>query len=161
MATQAKAARSRAPKSVEPRPEDLPDVYSSVCLGTCLEPMFRHGANIVFSRLEEPKSGDYVGVWLDPAEVDPGESTRRVKRLAMALMPGLAFPFKLAPASEIEPLVVLEQHNPPKLYHVRASHILAMHKVIGEAEPNGNGTSRMVRQWIGGKMMRYYPEPDQ
>lgn len=142
----------------EPQPDEMPDVYASICNGDCLEPTFKDGACLVFDKTQEPENGDFVGIWLHPDAVAPGESTRRIKRLVMGGPPGEKFPMSFAPGSEVQPLIVLEQLNPLKRYHVPGSHILAMHKLVGEAEADGQGCARIVRQVIGGKLYRYQAE---
>ena len=59
-------------------------------------------------------------------------------------MPGMAFPYRAAPRSEVMPLVELEQHNPARVIRVPADRILAMHKVIGTGQTQGDGTARLV-----------------
>lgn len=127
----------------EPQPDEMPDVYASTWQGDCLEPTFADGACLVFSKLEAPENGDFVGIWLHPDATAPGELLRRVKRLVTGAPPGMSFPLAFAPGSTLEPIVQLEQFNPPKLFQVRGSHVLAMHKVIGEAVPLGDGTAVM------------------
>jgi hypothetical protein len=141
-------------------PDDVPDVYASVCKGDCLSPVFEDGACLVFSKTDVPKSGDFVGFWLHPDAVGPGELPRRVKRLVSGLPEGtgLSLPWVVRPGDEVEPLIILEQLNPPKQYYVRASRILAMHRVVGEAEADGTGQARLTRRMIGGQMTPLYDE---
>lgn len=145
MTASAVATKSTDNKSAqEPGPDDCPDIYASLCKGDCLQPVFSDGTCLVFSKLEPPEAGDFVGLWLHPDALAPGEMSRRVKRLYMGLMPGLSLPFSLRPGDEVEAMIVLEQLNPPRLFHVRASHVLALHKVIGIAATNGDGTATML-----------------
>ncbi|MEA1015585.1 hypothetical protein [Sphingosinicella sp. LY1275] len=124
-------------------PDDFPNEYASTLTGDCLEPVYREGDCLVFSKTEKPAAGDFVGVWIAPEHVPPGENPRLIKRLGMGVMPGVTFPFKAAPSSDVEPIVYLDMLNPPRRFRVRASHILAMHKVIGAATDNGDGTARI------------------
>ena len=125
----------------EVHPDDCPEVYASFCKGNCLEPVYRDGCCLVFSKVETPEPGDYVGIWLHPDVLEPDGLPRRVKRL-VSMWPGITFPYKASPASEVMPLVMMEQLNPPRILQIPASHILAMHKVVGEAESRGNGMAR-------------------
>jgi len=143
---------------MEVSPEDVPEIYASVCKGDCLEPVIKDGSCLVFSKTQVPSPGDFVGFWLHPDAVDADELPRRVKRLYIGLPDGMTLPYRPHLGSECEPAIVLEQLNPPRLYHVRASRILAVHKVIGEAEIDGEGRATLVRQLIAGRMMRVYPE---
>lgn len=42
-----------------------------------------------------------------------------------------AFPFAEHPDSEISPLLIAEQFNPPRSYRVRCSDLLGVHKALG------------------------------
>lgn len=139
------SGRARA-GSHEPRPDECPEIYASTCKGTCLEPIYRDGACLVFSKAERAVPGDFVGVWLQSQD---GTVERRVKRLALGLPENIEFPFKLHPLSEAEPLVVLDQLNPAQTYCIPATKVIALHKVIGEAESNGDGTARLLQRERG------------
>lgn len=138
-----------APKAPEPRPpsdpepDECPDVYASVARGDCLEPVYKDGDCLVFSKSEKPVPGDFIGLWLRPGADALATPVRRVKRLVLALPP-MPIPCRLDPASEAEPLVVVEQLNPPRTYCIGISHVLAVHKVIGTARSNGDGTARFA-----------------
>lgn len=135
------------PSAKHPReigPDDCPEVYASICKGNCLEPVFSDGECMVFSKAEPCRAGDYVGIWLHPDIPAADELPRRVKRLRTALPLGFALPFRAAPGNEFVPIVELEQFNPPCIYRLPATEILAIHKVIGTAETNGDGTARMA-----------------
>lgn len=97
----------------------------------------------MFSKTERAVPGDFVGVWLQSRD---GTVERRVKKLAFGLPEDIEFPFKLHPLSEAEPLVVLDQLNPARTYCIPATKVIALHKVIGEAESNGDGTARPLRR---------------
>ncbi|HVI05891.1 MAG TPA: hypothetical protein VM711_07350 [Sphingomicrobium sp.] len=142
----------------EPDPDGVADVYASICKGDCLSPMFEDGACLVFSKVHAIRPGDFVGFWLHPDAVAPGELVRRVKRLISGLPEGMALPYQPNAGDEVEPIFILEQLNPFKRYYVRASKILAMHRLVGEAEEDGTGRARITRQMIGGRMMRLYEE---
>src|SRR5262245_43687325 len=75
-------------------PDDVPNVYASLCKGDCLEPMFSDGACIVFDKTAKINVGDFVGVWLHPDDVADGEPPRRVNRLA-GLWPDMTFPYPM------------------------------------------------------------------
>jgi hypothetical protein len=146
------------PLNDEPTADEMPDLYASVCQGTCLEPIFSDGECLVFDKRQEPQNGDFVGIWLHPDAVAPGEGIRRIKRLLMGGPPGMTYPLSFAPGSEVEPLVVLEQLNPPKRIHVRGCHVLAMHRVIGVAEPDGTGQAQIVRSVAGTRVLDFSDE---
>lgn len=132
---------AKFPNEVDP--SERPAIYASVAKGGCLEPVFADGECIAFSKDDDIQPGDYVGICLVPDAVQPDEPPNRVKRLR-SIMPGLTFPYRAAPGSDLMPLVELEQHNPPLVLRVPADRILAMHKVIGTARTIGDGTARLV-----------------
>lgn len=132
---------AKFPNEVDP--SDRPTIYASIAKGKCLEPVFADGECIAFSKDADIQPGDYVGICLVPDAVQSDEPPNRVKRLR-SMMPGMTFPFRVAPGSEAIPLVELEQHNPPRVLRVRADRILSMHKVIGTAKTMGDGTGRLV-----------------
>jgi hypothetical protein len=118
------------------RPEDCPEVYASIAKGTCLEPIYRDGCCLAFSTIERPKPGDFVGVWFTPGTAPPGQPDRWVKRLVSFGPPGFTF-FDVARDSPLQPFVVVEMLNPPREFVIPASRIVAIHKVIGEAQNIG------------------------
>lgn len=145
--TPAHSNRATYPNKKHPNevaPDDCPDVYASICKGACLEPTFADGVCLVFSKLAPCQDGDFVGIWLRPDIPQADELPRRVKRLGMGLPHGFAFPFRPASGNELVPLVALEQLNPPRSFLIPATHIIAMHKVVGTAIEQGNGMARMI-----------------
>lgn len=143
---------ARRPRKYYPHPrfpgeidaQDIPDVYAVKASGDCLKPLFPHGTTFVFSKLGRPQAGDYVGIWFDPDTVPDGEMPRQVKRLAFDLPEELHFPYKVPAIDGVDPMVVFDMLNPPRRLQARASRIIAMHKVIGTAVSNGDGTARML-----------------
>ena len=140
-------AGARASRKYYPHPRfpteidalDVPEVYASIAKGNCLEPVYSDGACLVFSKTEKPKAGDFVAVWYDPDVVPDGEQPRQVKRLVSNIMAGTSFPYQRRAGDEVEPLVEIEMFNPPRRWFVRASKIIAIHKVIGLAISTGDG----------------------
>lgn len=121
---------------------DVPETYVSVAKGDCLEPAFHDGDYLVFSKSALLHKGDYVGIWFAPDIVPDCETPRQIKRLAMEPMSTLTLPWSATSDDELEPHVHLEMFNPPRKLRVPASRLVAMHKVVGIAEPNGDGTAR-------------------
>lgn len=113
--------------------EDTPDVYASTARGRCLEPEYHDGDCIVFSKTERPRAGDFVGIWFASGVAPPGQPSRWVKRLVYGLPP------EDFEGCGMEPLIVVEMLNPPKQFSFPASKILAVHKVLGTATPDGKG----------------------
>lgn len=123
-------------------PDDLPDTYASICAGDCLAPTYKDGDCLVFSKTAEIKAGDFAGFWLRPGVAAEGENVRRVKRVVS--LPPVSFPYEVRSGDEAVPLVIFEMFNPPRDFLVPAHRILAMHKVVGKAVENGDGTARVL-----------------
>jgi hypothetical protein len=143
----ASASRKYYPHARFPKerdPSEMPEVYASVATGSCLEPVFKDGTCFAFSKVEAPRAGDYVSVWFDPDIVPTGEAPRSVKRLVDDLMPGLTFPYRASPGSQVVPLVRVEMLNPPRRFAIPADKIIALHTVIGTAISNDSGKARLV-----------------
>lgn len=120
-------------------PDELPDLYAARGAGTCMEPDLHDGVCLAFQRSGVCKPGDFVAIWLRPERVRPGGQHHWLKRLVMAPPSWMRFPYTPAPGSSIEPVIVVEQLNPPKRYVIACADILAMHRCIGEAESLGDG----------------------
>lgn len=140
------SGKTTAPSELDFHPELVPEVYASVCKGNCLEPVYRDGACLVFSRTEKPLPGDFVGIWYRREAVPSGELPRQVKRLVSAGWPGMVLPYEVNLGDEVEPMIIAEMLNPPKLVMVPASRVLAMHKVIGEAVRDAQGNAYLPRK---------------
>lgn len=111
-------------------PADMPDLYAITGKGRCMEPLFNDGSLLVGSKREKAKPGDTVIVFfrreIAPRYGMPGW----VKRLV-----------HVWPAAGEDDLITLEQLNPPRRYIVPASHVAAMHKCVGTAISQNNGTA--------------------
>lgn len=121
--------------------DQMADRYAMIGKGTCMEPLFRDGACLVFDKNQTPEDGDTVIVWFRAERVKPRQPQCVFKRLVGGLPP-FGFPFSVSRDSDCEPLVIVEMINPPRRFRIPASHILAVHKCIGVAESNGDGTAR-------------------
>ncbi len=66
-----------------------------------------------------PEPGDFVIVW-------PKVGPPKIKRLVLQVPKWTA-----APSSEVMPLVVLQQTNPPRSFGIGMDRVRAVHKVIG------------------------------
>jgi hypothetical protein len=119
-------------------PTTAPEIYASVCVGTCLEPIYPDGSCLVFGRDERPHIGDYVGLWFKREHVPAGEYSRMVKRLVSAPPPADLFPIGRQ-SGDVVPILIVEQHNPKRRFKVPWSHLRAVHKVLGVAKSQGNG----------------------
>ena len=100
------------------------DCYATQLIGDCLEPVINDGDRIVAAQGAHPKNGDYVVLWFKDHE------TPHVKRAVM--MPPKEL-MKLSPKSEVMPIIVVEQINPPRTYSTTLDKIEGLHLVIGVA----------------------------
>lgn len=116
--------------------ESLPDRYAMRLKGHCLDPELMDGAFIEFSKSEAPKVGDFVILFRRPEFVAEGQTQCLIKRLATMIPPYVTWPWKEHPESEVRALVFVEQLNPPRIYQVRCSDLLAIHKCVGTLAPD-------------------------
>lgn len=129
-------------------PATVPDIYAAKGVGTCLEPVIADGTMLVFDRREEAKPGDFVGIWLRPEKVRPGEPQQIVKRLVSALPP-IPLPYVADLSSNAVPIVVVEMLNPRRTMWLKATDILAVHRRVGVAEVTPDGGARFNRKTGG------------
>lgn len=135
------SATSRAPVSkLGPNfdPNDLPDEYASKCVGDCLEPVFKDGVCLAFSKSRKPERGDFVALWFKPEHVPPGQSNRMLKRLVIG-PPAETHMANLPCASAAA--IIVETLNPPQAFGIRVDQLLAIHTVIAVAKSTGPGTA--------------------
>lgn len=104
---------------------DLPTVYSCVCKGTRLEPMYADGTRFSFSIEDTVEPGDYVLLWRKPELTRQGHVQPLLKRLVTPL------PTMEQAAQPIPPIMVVETHNPPRSYVVALDEVMAIHKCRG------------------------------
>lgn len=117
----------------------VPEEYAMIGSGKCMEPLVPDGTLLVFDKREKPQRGDLVILWFKPQHIPAGQCQRMFKRLVMGPGP---FSLPIGDNSQVEPVVIVEMLNPPRQLRVRGSHLLAMHKAVGVAKSNGDGTAR-------------------
>lgn len=118
-------------------PAGLPDLYIMILSGECLEPVFKNGAKLLFSKSDPYALGDFVVIYRRPNIVPPGEFPAIVKRLIMAPPHWVTFPWVPNPMDECDALFIVEMLNPPKNLFLRCINVLAIHKCLGPA-PEGD-----------------------
>ena len=133
--------RPAAAKQLPP-PSDalnLPEWYALQCVGDCMAPTLKDGCKAVFHTKSPVKKGDVVVVWFRPEVVRPGGHQALVKRPALALRPGLTFPYREHPESTVAMIAMLSMDNRPHEWlPVPCADILAMHKYVGQKDSEGN-----------------------
>lgn len=127
-------------------PDTFPEEYASICVGDCLEPVFHHGECLAFSKSAGFGPGDFVSVFLERWRDGQVVRYRGVKRLGECAFWPMSFPLRLAPGSEVAPLITLEMLNPLSCMMVPATEVVAMHKLIGVARSDGSGKALLDRR---------------
>lgn len=147
----ATAFKQPEPAFVVRSADDLPDLYAMNGKGNCMSPLYEDGVCLAFSKTAPVRAGDTVIVWFKP-EHKRGEYQCLFKRLVS--LPPVEFLDRLSKAvdpdalGDVEPLVILEMLNPPKRLAFPFSHILAMHRCIGEAESQADGRAKVRHDLI-------------
>lgn len=112
-------------------PDEMPDVYAMICEGICLEPEIADGSKLAFDKRVPVQAGDLVVIIRRPEIVREGQHQGIVKRLVTNIPPWVSFPWVDNPKSEVHPLVIAEQFNPPRQFMMKCGDILAIHKCMG------------------------------
>ncbi len=102
---------------IEARAIDVKQVYAISIVGDCMAPAFRHNEVAVVCPLSTPAAGDNVVIWPEGAE--------------RPLLKQLVF---WTTGGDIEPVIIVEQFEPPEHLYFEPSKVRAVHKVIGKAE---------------------------
>lgn len=112
-------------------PASLPEMYALRVMGDCMSPLVPHGAQAVFSKTEAYKVGDIVVIWHRRDILPPGALQCGVKRLVLAPMKGIKFPFVMHPQSEVAPAFFVESIHPAnKRYVLDCRNVEAIHKFV-------------------------------
>ncbi len=120
-------------------PDDMPDVYALTAVGTCMMPLLEDQACLAFDKRKKPVAGDLVSLIFTRDAAQRRRMPGWIKRLVVDLPP-----FGLAAGAT----VVVEQINPPREYWIPADDILAVHKFIGTAISQGDGTANISRKLL-------------
>lgn len=128
--------------------DSLPDVYAMKCVGDCMEPEIADGAALVFDKLSPVRTGDLVIVWSQAGRLAPGDVQAIVKRLVMGAGPHIAFPYTPHPESTIEPLIMVQQNNPPQRMTIPCERIAAVHRCLGPVRRAADGSARLPKDLI-------------
>lgn len=135
-------------------PARLPDeIYALRVAGDCMSPTVPDGACVLADPSAEVAQGDLAIFYLKEGVI-AGPSNAWIKRIHLNMMPGLKFPYKAHPRSNVMPVFIVEQDTPYMTHSIRADMILAVHKCLGPAPPEttfvpfsstGRGRSRKSR----------------
>lgn len=109
-----------------PDAASIPAIFAMQMAGTCLAPELNHGDEVVFVN-EPPKVGDFAIFIFRPECLRPGaQHQSMIKRMVLAIPPWVTFPWADNPRSDVRPVVVAEQTNPPGRYHFPCSDLLGI-----------------------------------
>ena len=88
---------------------------------------------------------DLVAIWHQDKKVQP-----MLKRLTLALPP-----LRVHPDSEVMPVIICEQSNPPRRYIVPIDTVSAVHKVVAVVSMGAgwDGDGWYAYEWPGGDML--------
>lgn len=128
-------------------PDEMPATYAMICDGTCLEPVYSHGAKLLFSRTERYRSGDFVLLFKRPELVRPGDHQMIVKKLILAPPFGYWSDPSVNEGSNIQPIVIVEMLTPARKLYINPDHLLGIHKCLGPV-PADMGTYRATDEEI-------------
>ncbi len=109
-------------------PEPLPDgvtpesCYAMAPVGDCFEPLIIEGMRVVVTSDLHPVADDFAVIYLKEVEQP------LLKRMWMVPPREM---MKVSPKSEVMPLVIAEQFNPPRRYKFPVDRVEAIHPVIG------------------------------
>ena len=133
--TIATAFKSEAQELPFIHPDVMPDQYALKGVGVCMVPLLADGALMVCDKRRKPVPGDIVSLIFTREAARKWGVPGLVKKLAMALPP-----WNLT--GDACGLVVVDQLNPPRRYCIPTSDLLAVHKVVGTAEHDGEGRAK-------------------
>jgi hypothetical protein len=127
------AVRSPPPPAIPSiDPNELPDEYCLKLDGDCLEPLIPDGSAVQFAKSEKFGVGDIVCIWFRPEFSPPGRHQAWLKQIRLNVPPWVKqFPYNDHPESDVKALMVVEQLNPRRQYHVPCDQILTIHKAVG------------------------------
>lgn len=117
-------AATQAPLSFI-HPDDMPNVYAITGRGTCLEPVIHDGSLLVCDKRVMPQPGDAVALHFTSEFAQLFGYPGAVKRLRLPV--------------DGADVIEVDQLNPPRRYTFDPADVLAIHKVVGIAEPDDTG----------------------
>ena len=102
------------------------NTYALTVEGVCLAPDITDGDMVIATPDRTPRAGEFAVIY------PRGGGKPVVKRLVLAVPETL----DVHPNSEVMPLVIAEQLNPPKVFRCPADKLIAVHAVIGWMKPD-------------------------
>ena len=124
-------------------PDDMPRLYALICDGNCVEPVYRDGQTLLFSKDEPWRAGDFVAIYRTPESVPLGENPILLKRLVSAPPPSFFMqairtqgPFA-RPTGTVRSKVIARMLNPERSIILNCEDVLGIHKCIGPIEGYG------------------------
>lgn len=119
-----------------PHPDYLPRLYALICDGKCMEPIYKDGQTLIFSKAEPWRAGDVVAVYRRPESVPPGENPVLLKVLSSAPPPSF-FQSEARRGDAYRNKVIVRMLNPPRSIVLNAEDVLGIHKCLGPLDEEG------------------------
>lgn len=116
-------------------PAALPRLYAMTAVGACMAPHIMEGQKVLADSVALPKGGDLVLLYFRPEFMPPLGNQLALKRLVGRAPAWLANSEPVPQGRSVPPLLV-ETHNPRRLYIVRCHKLLAVHKCLGPVPSN-------------------------
>ena len=107
--------------------------YGMILSGECLHPAFKNGEQVIFDREAAVEAGCFACFYYRSEVVPAGRLGAGLKRVVIAPPDWVKFPWRDNPKSEVVPVIIVEQFNPPRQWSIRCSDLLAVHCCIGSA----------------------------
>jgi hypothetical protein len=128
-------------------PASIKDRFYALRLsGDCMDPLFKDGEAVIFDREAPLENGCLASFFYRPELVKPGSLGIALKQLLLAPPPFVTFPWKDHPDSEVIPVVIVQQLNPPRQWSVRCNTLLAVHRCIG-IKDSPEVEEYLVKEW--------------
>lgn len=117
-------------------PDDLPRIYALICDGKCVEPAYKDGQVLIFSKAEPWRAGDFVAIYRRPESVPLGENPVLLKVLSSAPPPSF-FQSEVRHGAACRNKVIVRMLNPPRSIVLNAEDVLGIHKCLGPLNEEG------------------------
>ncbi len=121
--------------------DHLPNDYAMIVSGDSLEPHYREGEKLVFSRTERPEQGDTVIVWVRPEYVAQGSPQSFIMRMVLPPHPDAQYGVKPHPDSNGAFAVVFDLFKPNSDRACSLTKLLGIHKCIGRLPETVTGNA--------------------
>lgn len=120
-------------------PATLPREYGLKIAGDCRATGVKRGDLVVVDSSQECRRGDVVVLYFRPDCEKPDEPVRIIARLAMNVPPGVRFPYRESPTSEVAAAIIIKGQS-WRCGRVLCADLLAIHRCV-EMLPSASADS--------------------